>query len=87
VSLVFCDAVIANDDSETPFMSRLLGFGGGPRCAPFFRWFLMNDRQKLAAHLARLAALPGLTRLVPCHGRLITQDAAGVLERISKSLG
>ncbi|MFT3706294.1 MAG: hypothetical protein QM817_01380 [Archangium sp.] len=86
VSLVFCDALIANDDSETPFLSRLIGFGGGPRCAPFFTLFLMNDRKKLRAHLERLADLPGLVRLVPCHGRLITDDASGVLRRVAGTL-
>lgn len=86
VSLVWCDAFIANDDATTPFFPRLMGLGGGARIAPMFRFFLMKDGAKLKAHFEKLAAMPGLKHLVPCHGAVISDDAAGVLRRCTSVL-
>ncbi|MFO0600815.1 MAG: hypothetical protein U0228_36230 [Myxococcaceae bacterium] len=86
VSLVWCDAFVANDDADLPFMSRVLGFGGGPRVIPMFKWFLTSDVRKLKAHLEQLAALPGLTHLVACHGKIVSEDAPGVLRRAAAAL-
>jgi hypothetical protein len=85
VSLVFCDAIQAHGDSQ-PLLFRLLGFKGGPRVTPLFKLAFMKDRAALKAHLAKLAALPGLVRLVPCHGFIEEGDAAGALRAAAAAL-
>lgn len=80
-SLVFGDTFIAVDHLPG-FWGRLyrwVGASGGPRVHPFMKW--MAKKKLLRSHLERLAALPGLTRLVPGHGEPIEEDAAGVLRR------
>jgi hypothetical protein len=85
LSLVFSDAIQAHgDDAKAIF--RLLGFKGPPRVVPLFRLLFTSDRAALKAHLARLAELPGLARLVPCHGYIEEQDAAGALRRAAAGL-
>jgi hypothetical protein len=85
VSLVFSDAIQAHGDAQS-LLFRLLGFSGGPRVVPVFRLLFTRDRDALKAHLARLAELPGLTRLIPCHGYVEEQDAAGALRRAAAAL-
>jgi hypothetical protein len=85
VSLVFSDAIQAHGDAA-PLLFRLLGFRGGPRVVPMFRLAFTRDRAALQAHLARLAETPGLVRLVPCHGVVVEQDAAGALRRAAAAL-
>ncbi len=65
---------------------RLLGSTGKPRVTPVARLLSVSDRRRLAAHLARLAALPGLCRLVVSHGRNVEQDAAGALRAVARDL-
>jgi hypothetical protein len=85
VSLVFSDAIQAHGDAP-PAIFRLIGFKGPPRVVPMFRLFFTRDRAELKAYLARLAELPGLARLVPCHGYIEEQDAAGALRRAAAAL-
>jgi hypothetical protein len=85
VSLVFSDAIQAHGQTQAlPF--RLLGFKGGPRVIPLFRLLFTRDRAELKAYLARLAETPGLVRLIPCHGFIEEQDAAGALRRAAAAL-
>lgn len=77
VSLVFADAFQASTD--VPWWIRPLGFGGGPKVPPLFKLLFATDVRALKAHLTRLAQLPGLARLIPCHGDVIDVDAAAVL--------
>jgi hypothetical protein len=86
VSLVWCDAFCATPDEGSTFMTKLLGFAGGPRIIPLFRTFFMNDKVKLKAHFERLASIPNLKRLVPCHGEIISEDAPAVLRRAAEIL-
>jgi len=82
VSLVFSDA-FQNHGEDGLLIFRLLGFRGGPRVVPMFKYLFTRDRAALKAHLARLADLPGLVRLVPCHGAIVELDAAAVLRRVA----
>jgi hypothetical protein len=85
VSLVFSDVIQAHGDAQSlPF--RLLGFQGDARVVPVFRLLFTRDRAALRAHLLRLAGIPGLARLIPCHGALVEQDAAGALRRAAEAL-
>lgn len=79
-SLVFCDAFQNNRKEGMPLLFRLLGFSG-PKVSPLFKLAFTRDKAALRQHLERLAALPGLTRLVPCHGAVVDTDAAGTLRR------
>jgi hypothetical protein len=85
-SLVFCDAFMNNPAHGGSFFLRLTGFMGGPKVAPIFRLFLLRDRRALREQLERLAALPALARLVPSHGAVVAEDAAGVLARVAATL-
>jgi len=85
VSLAFSDAIQAHGDGQALFF-RLLGFKGDARVVPLFRLLFTRDRAALKAHLARLAETPGLARLIPCHGAIVEQDAAGALRRAAAAL-
>jgi hypothetical protein len=85
VSLVFSDVIQHHRDTAKPFF-RLIGFRGEPRVVPLFRLLFTRDRAALKAHLLRLADLPGLARLIPCHGVVVEQDAAGALRRAAAVL-
>lgn len=65
---------------------RLLGTSGGPKVTPLARLFVVADRAAFRAHLDELAALPGLSRVVPCHGGIVERDAPGSLRRIAAAL-
>ena len=70
VSLIFADAYMATPSAGLAFPMRVLGFGGGPKVTPIFKLLFLKDRGALKAHFERLAALPGLTHLIPCHGEV-----------------
>lgn len=84
VSLCFTDAVM--NLATGPLPMRLVGFTGGPKCPPVFKLVFTKDKPALRARMERLAAEPGLARLVPCHGEVIAQDAARVLGRIAATV-
>lgn len=86
LSLVFADAYQDHSTHQAPWLFRVLGFRGGPRTPPVYRVMFMRDRQALSAHLARLAALPGLKRIVPSHGPVLDRDAAKVLAGVAADL-
>jgi hypothetical protein len=65
---------------------RLLGSTGGPRVTMLARWFALRDRRRVRNHLLQLAETPGLVRLIPCHGAMISRDPAGMLRRVANSL-
>jgi hypothetical protein len=88
-SLVFNDAVF-----NMPHLSGFTGFvfksvtasSGGPKVSRLFRLFMMKDKTAFRAHLERLAALPGLARILVSHHETITRDAAGTLRAIAATL-
>jgi hypothetical protein len=86
ISLVFADAYMATPSAGLALPLRILGFGGGPKVTPIFKMFFVSDRAALKAHLEQLASLQGLTHLVPCHGVVVSADAAGTLKRVAATL-
>jgi hypothetical protein len=86
VSLLFCDAVQNNHSDRTSLPLRLLGFAGGLKVPPVFRWLFMKDKQALRAHLEKLAAVPGLTRILPCHGDVLSAGAPDALRAAAARL-
>lgn len=86
VSLVFSDAFQNNSSQGMLLPFRLLGFGGRPKVSPVFRLFFTTDKAALRAEYAKWAAIPGLTRLVPCHGDIVYTDAAATLRSVAATL-
>lgn len=88
VSLVFTDLLfnLAHTGGLGGWMLRLLGSSGGPRVTPLARRMLVEDRTAVRADLERLAALDGLTRLVPGHGAVVDTDAPAVLRAVAAGL-
>ncbi len=87
-TLVFGDAVmnLAHLPGAEGLLLRLLGSTGGPKVTWIARRFAVSDRRALAAHLERLAATPGLSRLLVSHGEDVTRDAPGVLRQVAARL-
>jgi hypothetical protein len=83
VTLLFADAYQDSSGYALPFGMRLFGFGGGPKVVPAFKLVFTRDKAALKAHLERLAALPGLARIVPCHGAIKRSDAAATLRQVA----
>jgi hypothetical protein len=85
-TLVFCDAIL-----NMPRLGFPMGFFLGPTgrvSAPrVVRWIAIKDRRAFAAQLARLAATPGLDRVLVGHGKPITDDPAGALRGVAAQLG
>ncbi len=79
VSLLFADCIQNSPPDTVALPLRWLGFAGGPKVAPVFRLLFARDRSALGEHLSRLAALPGLSRLVPFHGSLVDAGAGDAL--------
>jgi hypothetical protein len=88
-SLLLCDVVTNVPDGRglVAGIFRLLGFTGPtPRLPPIVRLRAFPDRAAVRADLERLAATPGLVRVVPSHGPVITDDPAGALRQVARSL-
>jgi len=85
-SVLFCDAIQNNPPEKVSFLFRLLGFAGGPRVPPVFRMLFLADKPAMRAALEALAALPGLQRLVPCHGDVVENDAPAALAAAARAL-
>jgi hypothetical protein len=60
---------------------KLSGFGPGPVVTPVVKLELVKNKAELAGHLARLAAIPQLTRLIVGHSRMSVGAAAAAALR------
>lgn len=87
-SLLFGDTVmnIPRLPGLEGFLLGLIGSTGGPRVTRVTRILTVGDRRALAAHLERLAATPGLVRLVPSHGAIVSERAGEVLRVVAERL-
>ncbi len=85
-SVLFSDAIQNNPPEKINFIFRLLGFGGGPKTPPVFKLLFLEDRAAMRTALEKFAALPGLARIVPTHGKVSEDDAAGTLRKIAAGL-
>ena len=78
-SLLFGDVIQNNPKSSTKFVFRMMGFAGGPKVVPVFKMMFMKDKPRMKDQLVAWSELPGLTRLVPCHGEIVSTEASGAL--------
>ncbi len=87
-SIVFCDAIHNNRRGTgfNGFMFRLLGFAGdGPKVPPMYKVRALRDGKALKRDLLRLADTPGLVRLVPSHGSVVSRDPAAALRNAANT--
>jgi len=81
-TLIFNDGLMNLPASIPGFKGwvvKLLGSTGGPKVTRTARIGLVKDKRAYADHLRQLAARPDLARIVPGHGAVIVDDAAGAL--------
>jgi hypothetical protein len=87
ISLLFADVIQNMAPESMGWGWRVLGFTGGPKVTPAYRlFFLRRGRAGLRSQLQRWADLPGLCRLVPCHGRIVSEGAAEALRTAAGTL-
>jgi hypothetical protein len=49
-------------------------------------FYILKDKKALKSQIERWAALPGLTRLVPCHGDVVSRSAPEALRAAAATL-
>lgn len=60
---------------------------GGPRVSRILKLLVLKDKAAFRAHLERLAATPGLRRLIVAHDGLVAGDAAAAIRAAIGTLG
>jgi hypothetical protein len=69
------------------WLFRVLGFTGRePRIPRMVELREIKDKAALRGQLERWARIPGLNRIIVSHGKIVTRDAPGVLDRLAESL-
>jgi hypothetical protein len=69
------------------WLFRVLGFTGRePRIPRMVEFREIKDKAALRGQLERWARIPGLNRIIVSHGKIVTRDAPGVLDRLAESL-
>jgi hypothetical protein len=86
VSLLVSDVLQNNPKESLGILPRLMGFSGGPKVVPVFKMMFVKDKGALKKQLTEWSELPGLARLVPCHGDAVTSDAPGALRAAAASV-
>ncbi len=87
-TLLLCDC-LHNSAPGSGFNGRIfqwMGFTGEkPTMPPMFKWRAVRDRAALKKDLLALADTPGLVRLVPSHGGIITQEPAQLVREVVRA--
>jgi hypothetical protein len=84
-TLLFADALfnLTHLPGAFGWVLRLIGSTGGPRVSPLTKLVAVADRGLLARQYRELAAIPGLVRLIPGHGRNVEEQAPYVLRHVA----
>jgi hypothetical protein len=85
VSLLVSDVLMNNSKESVGLFPRMLGFAGPAKVVPVFKLMFLQDKAALKAKLAAWAAVPGLTRVVPCHGAVFA-EAPNALQAAASAL-
>jgi len=80
VTVLFSDAVQNNSKASLGLVPRICGFAGGPKVVPLFKMLFTNDKAALKRQVVEWSELPGLARLMFCHGDTVTDGAAAGLK-------
>jgi hypothetical protein len=89
-TVVFNDAVfnLPHGKGFTGFIFKhVTQSTGGPRVSRIAKLFVVKDRKAFRAHLDRLAETPGLARVIVSHGRMVTDDPAGMIRTAAATVG
>ena len=89
VSLLVCDILInvRHGRGLAGWLFRLMGFSGPePMLARPVRMRAFRPKEAARRDLLRLADIPGLWRVVPSHGPVISEDPAGALRRAAQRI-
>lgn len=86
VSLLVSDVLQNNPRASLGLLPRLMGFAGGPKIVPVFKMMFLKDKGALRRQLAEWAELPGLERLVPCHGDGVTSGVPAALKAAAAAI-
>ncbi|MFL5318029.1 MAG: hypothetical protein ACJ790_00130 [Myxococcaceae bacterium] len=90
VSFLFADMVMNIPEMAglDGFMFKLLGSIGGPRVTRIAKFALVGDKKQLKEHLRELGQTPGLSRIIPSHGRNIegAEAAKAAMEEVVRRL-
>ena len=85
-TLIFNDILFNLPKGAGGLMMKIMGSTGGPKVTPMMRMIVIKNKKELRAHLEELAQTPGLCRIVPGHGDVIEEGAAGVLRDVAATL-
>jgi hypothetical protein len=80
VTVLVSDAVQNNAKESLGFFPRICGFAGGPKVVPLFKMLFTKDKGALKRQVSGWAELPGLTRVMFCHGDAVTNGAGAALK-------
>jgi hypothetical protein len=86
VSLLVSDAIQNNAKTSIGMLPRLMGFAGGPKVVPIFKMLFVKDRAALKRQLGAWAELPGLVRVMVCHGDTVSEGAGAALRAAAAAL-
>jgi hypothetical protein len=82
---VFCDAIC--NQKRGGMLHNFFGAPVGRPSAPrIIRWVGVKDKAAFAAHLDRLAATPGLSKLCFGHGLPVLTDAPATLRSVAEQV-
>lgn len=88
-TIVVTDAIF-----DVPHQTGIAGFilrhvtasTGGPRVSRILKLFVLKDKAAFRAHLERLAATPGLRRLIVAHNGLVEGDGAAAIRAAAATI-
>lgn len=86
VTLLVADAIQNNTKGSMGLLPRLMGFAGGPKVVPVFKLLFTKDRAALKQQIGSWGDLPGLVRVVPCHGDAVAEGAGAALKAAAAAL-
>ena|SRR5215831_11943953 len=86
VSLLVADAIQNNPKANVGMLPRLMGFAGGPKVVPIFKMLFLKDKAALRKQLGAWGDLPGLARVMVCHGDTVTDGAGAALKAAAAGL-
>jgi hypothetical protein len=86
VSLLLADVIMNLRKESIGLFPRMMGFAGSAKVVPVFRMMFLKDKKALKSQFQRWADLSGLTRIVPCHGDVVSGDASQALRQASATL-
>jgi hypothetical protein len=85
-SILVSDVIMNNSKESIGLFPRLMGFAGHAKIVPVFRMMFLKDKAALKSQVNRWAELPGLTRLVPCHGDIVSSSPSDALRSAAATL-